>query len=108
MTADTAIALDPTARGIGAPSRLQRSRAFLRRTIDATGPCTLGTPSAQLADSARRVLAPREPAARVGDETVDELLDLASSLWAARGASCRRGDAPAQRALALIHDKLQR
>jgi tetratricopeptide (TPR) repeat protein len=107
MTADTALALDPTARGIGPSARLERSRVFLQRTIDATGPCTLGTVSAQLADSARRVLTPREPAARLGDETVDELLDLASSLWAQRGVSCPRGDAPAQRALALIHDKLQ-
>jgi tetratricopeptide (TPR) repeat protein len=107
MTADTALALDPTGRGIGASARLQRSRAFLQRTLDATTACARTDVSAQLADSARRVLALRDPLARVGDETVDELLDLASSLWAQRGASCPRGDAPAQRALALVHDKLQ-
>ena len=103
MVADTALALDPSVRGIGAAARLERSRALLRRTLDATAECVRGSAESPLADSARTLLAPPAGAVRVPEDArADAMIDLASERWSARGADCRTGDDPAVQALALI------
>jgi tetratricopeptide (TPR) repeat protein len=98
-SADSVLALDPTARGIGPAMRLSRSRALLERTLAAVIGC--GQFATPLNDVARGLLGARTDDAR-RDVMTDSLTEVAMSLWAARPPSCGTAD----RALELLHARL--
>ena len=88
---DTVMALDPTARGIGAAARSARSQTLLARTLFAVNACAAPPPA--LADSARSLLAApaRRSAANTPDEAAGEaMLGVAVDLWSSRPPSCDR------------------
>jgi len=105
--ADTVLALDPLARGIGHVARFERARTVLRLSADATSACASSAGSRQLADSARVLLSAGNGAGSDGDaEAADAFLDLAGELWSRRDARCTAERSPTMRALALIQKKL--
>lgn len=107
QVADTVLALDPLARGVGRAARHERARTVLQLTVDATAVCGQSAAVQQLADSARRMLmAGRNVAPSGDDEAADPLLDLASELWSKRDPRCPVGRSPTMQALQLIQDKL--
>ncbi len=100
LVADSALALDPTVRGLGSHDRYERSRMLLTRTLSALAPCRLATGT--LADSARAALA--RPVRPKGEDAAgDALMATAVELWASRPAACtpEAGDA-----LRLVHVRL--
>ncbi|HEX4352177.1 MAG TPA: tetratricopeptide repeat protein, partial [Polyangiales bacterium] len=76
---DTALSLDPTARGIGERERNLRSRALLTRTVDAVSACVRPDASVVL-DSARTLLAVA-PQGAVSGASNELATSLATSLW---------------------------
>ncbi|HEV7992854.1 MAG TPA: tetratricopeptide repeat protein [Gemmatimonadaceae bacterium] len=105
--ADTVLALDPLARGIGGAARRERARRVLQLSAEAMTTCGRGTLSPQLADSVRVLLGAHDGASSSGGaDDADALLDLASELWSRRDVSCSSGQSAAMRALALIQKKL--
>ncbi|HEX5072989.1 MAG TPA: tetratricopeptide repeat protein [Gemmatimonadaceae bacterium] len=105
QVADTALALDPTARGISRSTRYARSRAILQLTIDAA--CEQSAAIRQLSDSARLLMtAPPDTSRSESTEEADRLLDLGSALWAKVESRCGIGNSPVARAVALIQEKL--
>jgi tetratricopeptide (TPR) repeat protein len=105
--ADTVLALDPLARGIGRVARLERARRVLQSTVDATVACGQTAASRQLIDSARVLLTAGDRVRPAGDaEEADPLLDLASELWSRRDVRCSSEASPTSQALALIQRKL--
>jgi tetratricopeptide (TPR) repeat protein len=106
QVADTVLALDPTARGIGSPARFARSRAILQLTAEAAATCRQSAAISLLADSAQVMLAGHPDAGSGDDDAADALLDLASGLWAKVQSRCPYGDSPTMRALALIQANL--
>jgi tetratricopeptide (TPR) repeat protein len=108
QVADTVLALDPMARGIGRAARYERARTTLQLTVNAMAACSQSAATRQLLDSARVLSAADRGDARTsGDaEEADPLLDLASDLWSRRDPRCPEGHSPTARALALIQSKL--
>ena len=107
QVADTVLALDPSARGIGRAERNERARVVLQLTMDATAACGHGAATRQLADSARLLLGTGSRSEIVRDaEEADLLLDIASELWSRRDSSCRIGRSPTMSALQLLQKKL--
>jgi len=103
--ADTLIALDPTARGIGAEDRYARARAVLERTAAAvTARC--GALPAALNDSVTAELAQRVTPAQ-SSHAADAVLDLASTIWDVRSAACMNAWPPDD-VIALLHARLDR
>ncbi|GJG89586.1 hypothetical protein tb265_47670 [Gemmatimonadetes bacterium T265] len=101
--ADTVLAIDPAARGIGAHARYERSRLLLSRTVAVVARC--GSPGIVGApfDSARAVLlATTRPPAE--DAAGEAMVALANALWATRPARCTNIGIP-DRALGIIHDR---
>jgi tetratricopeptide (TPR) repeat protein len=98
LVADSAFALDPTARGIGSAERLTRSRLLLERTLSVTVLCGQMTP---LTTSARRLLGTNVTDAG-RDAAVDSMVEMATSLWSARPGSCANTD----RVLSLLQLRL--
>ena len=92
--ADTLVALDPNARGLGDAARLERSRALLARALQSLHSCAPpATPAAgAVRDSARAALADvklhRDAAA-----SVDRFMTLTISLWRERKTACAIGGA---------------
>ena len=84
--ADTVLALDPAARGIGARERLVRSRALLARTAAALTKCSRSRASAS-SEAARVTLAARP---QIGHDDVlsDAMIGLSSDLWTGRPTAC--------------------
>lgn len=98
--ADTVLATDPTARGIGVHARYVRGRALLERTVNAASACR-GMDRAGL-DSARAALVvPVRPADE--DDAADTFVARASDLWSARPAGCPSGD----ESLAVLHARVR-
>jgi Flp pilus assembly protein TadD len=89
-TTDSVLALDPTARGIGAAERLSRSRSLLERTLATAIEC--GQSAAPLAGVARGLLGAANVDAR-RDVMIDSMVETATSLWSARPPSCETTDA---------------
>jgi tetratricopeptide (TPR) repeat protein len=86
---DTALALDPTARGVGTTARFERSQALLARTLLAVSACSTEPPA--LADSARSLLgAAHVRAARTlpAESLGEAMIGVAADLWANRSPSC--------------------
>jgi tetratricopeptide (TPR) repeat protein len=88
---DTVLALDPTARGLGADERLVRSRGLLTRAVSVVSMCR-DAPTVAL-DSARALLIPpatrRAPHRDVdSDAEADRSLQAVADVWASRPASC--------------------
>jgi hypothetical protein len=84
---DTALAMDPTARGIDSKERLARSRAFVLRAMSAVESCG-ATRTASL-DSAMALLAPRSARRRANsDASADALMAAGASVWASRPPGC--------------------
>jgi tetratricopeptide (TPR) repeat protein len=98
-TTDSAVALDPTARGIGPAERLSRSRTLLERTLAATVGC--GKSDTPVAGVARRLLGAAIVDTR-REVMTDSMVEVASALWSARPPSCGTTDA----ALRLVHARL--
>jgi Flp pilus assembly protein TadD len=107
QVADTVLALDPLARGIGHSARYQRGRAVLQLTIDAMTACGGSSNVQPLVDSARVLLSsePRSVAGRDVEEA-DPVLDLANELWSKRPPQCGAGGNATMQALALVQKKL--
>ena len=104
--ADTVLALDPEARGIGSHPRYVRSRLLLARTVAFLERCTRPDVIAAHLDSARAaLLAPVRP--RAEDATGEAMMDVANDLWSARPARCASASL-ADQALGLIHDRARR
>lgn len=97
---DSALALDPTARGLGSHDRYERSRILLARTLAALASC--GPAEGSLADSARAKLS-RTVRASGEDAASDAVTAAAVDLWASRPASC--GAVPDE-PLRLVHARL--
>ena len=112
QVADTVLALDPLARGIGREARVQRARVFLQLTVDATAACSRGAVFGQLADSARVTLAAGALGAGAlaaesrSSEDADPIVDLANDLWSTRDPRCETGDSPTMRALEILQNRL--
>jgi tetratricopeptide (TPR) repeat protein len=105
--ADTALALDPTQRGIGQRERAARSRRLLAIILDVTARCprTEPVPARALVDSARRRLA-EAPARRDDSSRADEMVALSAELLPARPAACGAPESTAERALMLLQGRL--
>jgi tetratricopeptide (TPR) repeat protein len=108
--ADTALALDPMLRGIGARARAERGRRLLAMTLDLSARCTASTsPSAAVAaDSARRLLASSDTL-RGGDVDGDAFVSAATELWSSWSAPCAArlaGASATDQALRLVLRKL--
>ncbi|HEX4681183.1 MAG TPA: tetratricopeptide repeat protein [Gemmatimonadaceae bacterium] len=102
---DTVVALDPTARGIGAALRAARSQTLLARTLLVVNACSIVPPA--LADSARGLLAAaaNRNAARGPNEMAGEaMIGVAVDLWASRPPSCDRTNP--DEALRLVQRRL--
>lgn len=85
--ADTVLAIDPVARGIGAAARYERSRALLARTIGAVERCSPGgTLAERLAAANAALVAVVRPDGR--DAAGEAMVEQASDLWAARPGDC--------------------
>jgi Flp pilus assembly protein TadD len=88
---DTVLALDPTARGIGASERLSRSRGLLARAVAVVSSC--GGPAAAALDSARALLS-RPPTRRSSqprensEADADRLMQAVTDVWATRTPAC--------------------
>ena len=105
--ADTALAIDPTTRGIGSRLRRSRSRLLLTHTATVVHTCTSAPArAAALADSVLQPVVPRRGQV-VEEPESDTILDVASELWLGLPARCRGGSAT-DRAVALIQEKLAR
>lgn len=100
--ADTAASLDPTARDIDSHERYLRGRTLLLRTMTTLDSCAQ-TGASATADSARTLLSTTIPA-RHEETSAGTMLALASTLWAARPASC--ASAARDTVLALVHNRL--
>jgi tetratricopeptide (TPR) repeat protein len=96
--ADTVLALDPTARGVGAVERYSRSRAFLARTLEAVAGC--GQANTPRADSARAILA-RDSSGPRHEAAAEAMIELSTDLWS---TPCSSGD----EVLRLMHDRLSK
>jgi tetratricopeptide (TPR) repeat protein len=107
QVADTVLALDPLARGIGEVARTERARNVLRLSADAMTDCDQSAATRQLVDSAHVLLTAghRVPFSGASEEA-DSLLDLASELWSRRDVRCSSSRSPTAQALALIQHKL--
>lgn len=106
QVADTVLALDPLARGIGRAARYERARTVLQLTVAATVACGQSARARQLVDSAYAVLtAGRRVGSSSDAEEADPLLDLASDLWSRRDPRCPTGRSPTMQALLLIQNK---
>ena len=98
-TTDSALALDPMARGIAPAERLSRSRTLLERTLATVIVC--GQPTTGVAGVARDLLGAAIGDAR-RDVMTDSMVEVAASLWSARPPSCGTTDA----VLRLVHARL--
>lgn len=103
--ADTVLAIDPAAQGIGSHARYVRSRLLLTRTAAVAERCPASGRVAARLDSARTaLLATVRP--RAEDATGEAMVTLASDLWSARPANCTGVGVPG-RALAIIQDRIR-
>jgi len=84
--ADTALSLDPTARGITAAQRFARSRGLLARTLAMISPCEAPSP---LLDSIVALLR-RSPSTGTSEGDAEALVGRATVLWNAKPARCDR------------------
>jgi len=86
--ADTVLALDPTARGIGGRARYARSQTLLKRTLALWDACSAAAPAR--ADAARQLLARNTtvPRGDALDAASEAMIAAAVDLWAARPAAC--------------------
>ena len=104
--ADTALAIDPTQRGIGQHERDARSRRLLSTILDVSPRCPAsGTMSTRaLVDSARRLLAVT-PSRHNDESHGDAMLSLSAALLPARPDMCAPATM-AERALVLLQARL--
>jgi tetratricopeptide (TPR) repeat protein len=100
--ADSLVALDPMARGLGVAERRARGVALVERTLLALDACA-PRDSVALADSARVILA-GEAAVDVDASNDERLLNMASGLWSAYGSACTSG--VEDEALRLLYERL--
>lgn len=98
--ADSAYAISPTVRGIGAAARRDRSRALLERTLQWLGRCAPAWQSATL-DSARAALVLSRGRRADPEAAAERSLSLAEELWTGRPAACR-GAGPEDEPLAVV------
>lgn len=105
--ADTALALDPTQRGIGQRERALRSRRLLAMIVDVSARCppTVTVPPRVLIDSARRLL-DGTPARHDDESHSDAMLSLSADLLPARPDACGAPASIAERALMLLQVRL--
>ena len=81
--ADTIIAMDPDAPGLGAEERYQRSQRLLDGTLAAVDNCLSNN---ELKDQARAMLHGRKP--KSYSKETDAAVSMARELWAARTKPC--------------------
>jgi tetratricopeptide (TPR) repeat protein len=98
--ADTAAALDPTARGIGAAERYARARNVLARTLHVVGAC--GVP-AQSSDTTMTFLG-RSSSESASESAADKLANRAVALWSTTAPRCEK--APRDQVLRLLQSRL--
>ncbi len=105
--ADTALALDPTQRGIGQRERAARSRRLLSIILEVSARCapTGAVPPRTVVDSARRLL-DGTPARRDDESRSDDMLSLSAELLPARPEACGAPASIAERALRLLQVRL--
>jgi tetratricopeptide (TPR) repeat protein len=84
--ADSALSLDPTARGLESSDRVVRSRKLLERTLATVGACSWPRRAAALT-TARAALS-AGLATQADDGSGDAMIAAASDLWALRPLSC--------------------
>ena len=105
--ADSAIALDPTQRGLGLDEQFRRSRNLVQMTIASAHKC-LDKEAPQVAaalDSvARSLVAPSAATSR--RQAIEENLSLAGALWRMRGGRCAVPATPDNQALELVQDRI--
>jgi len=106
--ADSAIAIDPTQRGLRISEEFRRSRNLVRITIASIRACLGATPTQQAAialDSAERFMATNPRAGELNGATEEDLA-LAQELWKLRPPKCIARPTSYDEALALIQVRL--
>lgn len=105
--ADTVLAIDPAARGIGSRARFERSRMLLARTVAAIDRCggREGAVAAGLDSAGAMLHAAVRP--RAEDAAGEAMLTLANDLWSARPARCASADR-SDEALGIVHGRIGR
>jgi tetratricopeptide (TPR) repeat protein len=104
---DTAIAMDPTQRGLGREEELRRSRTLLNRTIAFVRSCgRLPSERAVFVDSVALSLADSTQTAT--SATADANIALAQELWRLRPAGCGALPAASDDPLVLVQARLER
>ncbi len=105
--ADSAIAIDPTQRGLGLDEQFRRSRILVQMTIASAHKC-LDKEAPQVAaalDSvARSLVAPSAATSR--RQAIEENLSLAGALWRMRGGRCAVPTTPDNQALVLVQNRI--
>ena len=104
MEADSGRAINPEERGLGAHGRLERARALLARAVTVLQRCDAG--AATTADSAQIALGRSQLAAKVRPDAEEAagnaIIAEATALWSARPPTCKAGDSPGDRAMAIV------
>ncbi|MFL5638810.1 MAG: tetratricopeptide repeat protein [Gemmatimonadaceae bacterium] len=107
QVADSAMAIDPTQRGLGLEEQFRRSRNLVQMTITSAHKC-LDAEAPQVAaalDSVARILvAPSAAASR--RQTIEENLSLAGALWRMRAGRCLVTGSSEAEALALVQNRI--
>ena len=106
--ADSAIAIDPTQRGLRISEEFRRSRNLVRITIASIRACLGATPTQRAAialDSAERFIAPNPRAGELNGATEEDLA-LAQELWKLRPPKCIGRPTSYDEALGLIQVRL--
>ncbi|MFL5529879.1 MAG: tetratricopeptide repeat protein [Gemmatimonadaceae bacterium] len=106
QVADSAMAIDPTQRGLGVEEQFRRSRNLVQMTITSAHKC-LDAEAPQVAaalDSvARSLVAPTAASRR---QAIDENLSLAGALWRMRAGRCTAIGSSEEEALALVQNRI--
>ncbi|MDQ6718338.1 MAG: tetratricopeptide repeat protein [Gemmatimonadota bacterium] len=105
---DSALALDPTERGLGPAAAASRSSSLLSSTLDFTRRCTELTPTSELSalvDSAGAVLARPRPAAAATTDS-DLRVELSQEIWKRLPLKCVLAPEPRDQPLALAQSRI--
>ena len=108
--ADTLLALDPMARGLGDSQRLRRSRALLALTAATVAACAPnGTTRPDLGTQDSALVSPSTSSSH-GDAAMgaEQALALANSIWRGRPATCVPDSNASAEVMVLLHRSLTR
>jgi tetratricopeptide (TPR) repeat protein len=106
--ADSAMAIDPTQRGLTVEEQYRRSTNLVQMTIASARKC-LNKEAPQVAaalDSVTRSLV--APSAAPRRQAIEENLTLAGAMWRMRSGRCAEGTGLGETALALVQERIAR